>query len=61
MRQHRHHRFLLPASFVAGAAFLLAADTAARVVVAPAELPVGVVTALVGVPVFVVLLRRRVA
>ena len=55
------HRFLLPASFVAGAAFLLAADTAARVVVAPAELPVGVVTALVGVPVFVVLLRRRVA
>jgi iron complex transport system permease protein len=53
------HRFLLPASFLAGAAFLLVADTAARVVVAPAELPVGVVTALVGVPVFVVLLRRR--
>ena len=46
---------------LAGAAFLLAADTVARTIVAPAELPVGVVTALVGVPVFVVLLRRRTA
>lgn len=55
------YRFLLPASFLAGAAFLLVADTCARIVVAPAELPVGVVTALVGVPVFVVLLRRRAA
>lgn len=55
------HRFLIPASFLAGAAFLLLADTVARTIVAPAELPVGVVTALVGVPVFVVLLRRRVA
>ena len=55
------HRFLMPASFIAGAAFLLIADTVARTVVAPAELPVGVVTALVGVPVFVGLLRRRLA
>jgi iron complex transport system permease protein len=55
------HRFLIPASFLAGSAFLLVADTVARVIVAPAELPVGVVTALVGVPVFVVLLRRRLA
>ena len=53
------HRFLLPASLVAGAAFLVAADTAARVVAQPAELPVGVVTALVGVPLFVVLLVRE--
>lgn len=53
------HRFLLPASFLLGAAFLLLADTAARTVASPAELPVGVVTALVGVPVFVVLLTRR--
>jgi iron complex transport system permease protein len=53
------HRFLLPASFLAGAAFLLAADTAARTVVAPGELPVGVVTALVGVPLFLFLLVRR--
>ncbi len=53
------HRFLLPGSALAGAAFLLLADTAARTVAAPVELPVGVVTALVGVPVFVVLLTRR--
>jgi ABC-type Fe3+-siderophore transport system permease subunit len=52
------HRFLLPASFLAGAAFLLIADTAARTVAAPAELPVGVLTALIGVPIFLVLLRR---
>jgi iron complex transport system permease protein len=52
------YRMLLPASFVAGGIFLLIADTAARTVVAPAELPVGVVTALVGVPLFVALLRR---
>lgn len=55
------YRFLLPASFIAGAAFLLVTDTVARTLVAPAELPVGVVTALVGVPVFVILLRRRTA
>jgi iron complex transport system permease protein len=53
------HRFLLPGSALAGAAFLLLTDTAARTVAAPVELPVGVVTALVGVPVFVVLLTRR--
>ena len=52
------HRALLPASFLAGGALLLAADTLARVAVAPRELPVGVVTALVGVPLFVLLLRR---
>ncbi len=53
------HRFLLPGSALAGAAFLLLADTAARTVAAPVELHVGVVTALIGVPVFVVLLTRR--
>ncbi len=52
------HRSLLPASFLAGGALLVAADTLARVAVAPRELPVGVVTALVGVPLFVLLLRR---
>ncbi|MDE2793753.1 MAG: iron ABC transporter permease [Gemmatimonadota bacterium] len=52
------HRLLLPASFLAGSAFLLLADTVARVVVAPAELPTGVVTAVAGVPFFVVLLMR---
>jgi iron complex transport system permease protein len=53
------HRWLLPASALAGGAFMVAADTVARVVVAPAELPVGVVTALIGVPVFLWLLVRR--
>ena len=52
------HRLLLPASFMAGTSFLLVADTVARLVVAPAELPTGVVTAVAGVPFFVVLLMR---
>jgi iron complex transport system permease protein len=52
------HRLLLPASLIGGATFLLFADTAARTIAAPAELPVGVITALVGVPIFVMLLRR---
>ena len=55
------HRALLPGAFVAGGAFLVIADTIARSVLRPVELPVGVVTALVGVPLFAVLLRRTVA
>lgn len=54
---HRH-RALLPAAFLGGGALLALADTAARVAVAPRELPVGIVTALVGVPLFALLLRR---
>jgi iron complex transport system permease protein len=54
------HRRLLPLAFIAGGGFLVLADTAARTLLAPAELPVGVVTALVGVPLFAVLLRRSV-
>src|SRR5206468_1913240 len=54
---HRH-RSLLPASFLAGGALLALADTTARVAVAPRELPVGIVTALVGVPLFALMLRR---
>ena len=53
------HRRLLPASALLGAAFLVGADALARTVLAPAELPVGVVTALVGAPCFLYLLRRR--
>jgi iron complex transport system permease protein len=53
-----NHRLLLPGSFLAGSSFLLLADTVARTVAAPAELPVGVITALIGVPVFVLLLAR---
>lgn len=52
------HRWLLPACALTGASFMVAADTVARTVVAPAELPVGVVTALIGVPVFLWLLLR---
>ena len=53
------NRIVLPLSVAAGATFLLAADTLARVLVSPAELPVGVVTAIVGTPVFVYLLVSR--
>jgi iron complex transport system permease protein len=52
------HARLLPAVFAAAGAFLVLADVLARTVVRPVELPVGVVTALVGVPVFAALLRR---
>jgi iron complex transport system permease protein len=54
------HRLLLPASLLFGGAFLMAADTIARVVLAPAELPVGVVTALCGAPYFAYLMKRSV-
>lgn len=53
------NRLLVPTSAVAGATFLLAADTLARNVVAPAELSVGVITAFCGAPFFVWVLRRR--
>jgi iron complex transport system permease protein len=53
------HRLLLPVGFLGGATFLVFADTLARTVTAPNELPVGVVTALVGGPFFLMLLRRR--
>ncbi len=52
------HRQLLPLSSLVGAMFLVVADTAARVVVAPAQLPVGVVTAMIGGPFFLILLIR---
>jgi iron complex transport system permease protein len=52
-------RLLLPASVLAGGSLLVLADTAARTVVAPIQLPVGVLTALIGVPVFLYLLGRR--
>lgn len=52
------HRLLIPASALLGAAFLLATDTLARTVIAPSEIPVGAVTAAIGAPLFVYLLRR---
>ena len=54
------NRYLLPASALLGASLLLLADAVSRTVVAPAELPIGIVTALVGAPFFLwILLRRR--
>jgi iron complex transport system permease protein len=53
------HRVLLPASLCFGAILLLAADTMARVIVSPAELPIGIVTAVLGAPFFLVLLMRQ--
>lgn len=52
-------RLLLPASVLAGGSLLLLADTLARTVIAPQQLPVGVLTALIGVPVFLFLLSRQ--
>ena len=52
------HRQLLPLSGITGAIFLVAADTLARVIVAPAQLPVGVITAIVGGPFFLILLIK---
>jgi len=54
----RLHHTLFPTAFLTGGIFLAAADTVARTVVAPRELPVGIVTALLGVPLFAFLLRR---
>ena len=53
------HRILLPASAIVGAMFLVICDAAARVATGASELPVGVITALVGTPFFIYLLRRR--
>lgn len=52
------HRLLLPAAMLAGASLLLFADLLARLLLAPAELPIGIVTALLGAPFFLYLLRR---
>jgi iron complex transport system permease protein len=53
------HRILLPCSFLAGGAFLCVCDTLSRTVIAPTEIPVGVLTALAGGPFFIWLLRSR--
>lgn len=53
------HRAVLPASAIGGGLLLVLADSAARTIIAPAELPVGILTAIIGVPVFLYLLLRR--
>lgn len=52
------HRYLLPASTLAGGILVLLADTAARTIIAPQQLPVGIITALIGIPLFLYLLQR---
>ena len=52
------HRLLLPASFLAGAIFLLLCDLLSRTLLAPSEIPVGAVTAVLGAPVFIYLLKK---
>ena len=53
------HRLVLPASFFFGAAFLVVCDVVSRIVMAPLELPVGIITALIGGPFFLWMLIRR--
>lgn len=54
----RDHRLLIPAAVLLGGSFLMIADSVARSIVAPLQLPVGVVTAIIGVPVFLLILRH---
>ena len=53
------NRVLIPASFFAGAVFLIIADTLARTLISPSEIPVGVITAVIGAPLFIYLLKSR--
>lgn len=53
------HRMLIPSSFLAGGVFLLVCDTAARTLMPPAEIPVGVITAALGAPFFIHMLRKK--
>jgi iron complex transport system permease protein len=54
------HRWLIPGSALLGASLLVLADTAARIIVAPAEMPIGILTAAFGAPFFLgMLLRQR--
>lgn len=54
-----NHRHVLPASILVGASFLILADLVARTIISPAELPIGVITALIGAPIFAVILMRQ--
>jgi iron complex transport system permease protein len=53
------NRVVIPASFLAGSSFLVIADTIARTIISPAEIPVGAITALIGAPIFIYLLRKK--
>ena len=53
------HRIMLPASAFLGGIFLILCDVLARTVIAPTEIPIGAITAIVGAPLFIYLLRRK--
>jgi iron complex transport system permease protein len=53
----RSYRVVVPLSLLFGGAFLVLADTFARTIVAPAELPIGVITAFIGAPFFIIVMR----
>ena len=54
------HQTLLPLAFVMGAMLMMLADAASRTLIAPMEIPIGIITALIGAPVFIALLRKQV-
>ena len=54
-----NHKALIPASCIAGAAFLIICDIVSRTLFPPVEIPIGVITALIGAPAFIILLKRR--
>lgn len=54
-----NHRYVLPLSMFVGGGFLILADLVSRTIIAPKELPIGVITALIGAPVFALLLIRE--
>lgn len=53
------HKILIPASFLLGSIYLLTIDTIARTIIAPIEIPIGALTAIIGAPIFLVLLLRK--
>ena len=55
------HQTLLPLAFRMGAMLMMLADAGSRTLIAPMEIPIGIITALIGAPVFIALLRKQVA
>lgn len=53
------HKLLIPSSFLSGAIFLLVIDTIARTIISPIEIPIGAITAIIGAPIFLILLLRK--
>jgi iron complex transport system permease protein len=54
-----NHKILIPATCLASAVFMVVCDTVSRTLIAPLEIPIGVITALLGAPIFILLLRQR--